>query len=288
MIIVRNPSLKLAFAVIHLFKCSAFPSMLHLRQGNQNFDPLAESSNPAEDIFRNDIIRKKVNIIIVILSFCVVCAIILSFVNTHDDFLEMSNFYHGYMGRRLLIQEKRLVYRTKLQQIDRDLKNKTSNSPPSRRFLSPHMAGVNFMSLDESLSPTSTLGEQFAISPLTTTTILPSGVQHDLTDEQSRLPEVRRFVEDEEPEWRGLDYEIPVGKPPATFYSFIKQYDWHMFSGDGLTAEEIQEQKNLLNQFRKWKKRKRKTFNVIVTDRAKREMAEQEEEKNKKRTPPSK
>ena len=52
--------------------------------------------------------------------------------------------------------------------------------------------------------------------------------------------------------------------------------------------QEIQEQKNLLDQFRKWKKRKRKTFNVIVTDRAKREMAEQEEEKNKKRTPPSK
>ena len=41
--------------------------------------------------FRNDIIQKKVNIIIVILSFCDVCAIILSFVHdVHDNFVEMS------------------------------------------------------------------------------------------------------------------------------------------------------------------------------------------------------
>ena len=53
-----------------------------------------------------------------------------------------------------------------------------------------------------------------------------------------------------------------------------------------LCFQEIEERKNLLNQFRKWKKRKRKTFNIVVTERSRREMAEQEEEKNKKRIPP--
>ena len=61
--------------------------------------------------FRNDTIQKKITIIVVILSLCVVCVIILSFVNLHDDFVELSNFYRGYMGRRLMIQEGRLVYR---------------------------------------------------------------------------------------------------------------------------------------------------------------------------------
>ena len=61
--------------------------------------------------FRNDTIQKKIYIIIVILSLCIFGAIILSFVNIHDDFMELSNFYRGYMGRRLMIQERRLVYR---------------------------------------------------------------------------------------------------------------------------------------------------------------------------------
>ena len=53
-----------------------------------------------------------------------------------------------------------------------------------------------------------------------------------------------------------------------------------------ISLQEIEERRNLLNQFRKWKKRKRKTFNIVVTERSRREMAEQEEEKNKKRIPP--
>ena len=70
-------------------------------------------------IFRNDLIKTKINIILVILSFCVICAIILSFVNSSDDFEEMNNFYHGYMGRRLLIQERRLVYRGQVDRINK-------------------------------------------------------------------------------------------------------------------------------------------------------------------------
>jgi hypothetical protein len=52
--------------------------------------------------------------------------------------------------------------------------------------------------------------------------------------------------------------------------------------------QEMKERKNLLDQFRKWKKRKRKSFNIFVTERARREMADQDEQKNKKRTPHSK
>ena len=67
--------------------------------------------------FRNDTMQKKVTIIVIILCLCVVCAIILSFVNIHDDYVEMSNFYRGYMGRRLLIQEKRLVYWGQVERV---------------------------------------------------------------------------------------------------------------------------------------------------------------------------
>ena len=50
----------------------------------------------------------------------------------------------------------------------------------------------------------------------------------------------------------------------------------------------MEEQNNLLDQFREWKKKKRKSFNISVTERARREMADQDEQKNKKRTPHSK
>ena len=61
--------------------------------------------------FRNDINNKKIVIILTFLGISVLGAIILSFVNVHYDFLELRNFYRGYMGRRLLIQEGRLTYR---------------------------------------------------------------------------------------------------------------------------------------------------------------------------------
>ena len=80
---------------------------------------------------------------------------------------------------------------------------------------------------------------------------------------------------------------------------FLQGFRWSNTSGGNdnnrkihnlrtLCFQEIEERKNLLNQFRKWKKRKRKTFNIVVTERSRREMAEQEEEKNKKRIPPQK
>ena len=116
------------------------------------------------------------------------------------------------------------------------------------------------------------------------------------------LPGMVRYVEDEGREWRELDYFIEVGSPPTSFCSFLRQYDWNIFTMDELTEtvekylykqsnnfafQEMQLRKNLLNQFRQWKKRKRKNFNIFVTERARREMADQDEQKNKKRTPNS-
>merc|ERR1712013_759498 len=252
-----------------------------------DYNVFGDKSFPSEDFFRrhevgqkhrnidlpNDLIKTKINIILVILSFCVICAVILSFVNSSDDFEEMNNFYHGYMGRRLLIQERRLVYRGQVDRINKSRAGNQSYYPETYSL----QTGVKFIKLEESLSP------------MTTTTLLPP--VPDTTWLEPSLPgmqESTRFVEDEEPEWRELDYLVEVGKPPSSFCSFIRQYDWNLFTMDGLSTQGIEEQKNLLNQFRKWKKRKRKTFNIVVTERAKREMAEQEEEKNKKRTPPSK
>ena len=62
-------------------------------------------------LFRNDINNKKIYIILTFLGLSVFGAIVLSFMNVHYDFLELHNFYRGYMGRRLLIQEGRLLTR---------------------------------------------------------------------------------------------------------------------------------------------------------------------------------
>jgi hypothetical protein len=47
--------------------------------------------------------------------------------------------------------------------------------------------------------------------------------------------------------------------------------------------KEVEERKNLLNQFRKWKEKKRKTFNIVVTEKGRREMAGKEMEKSSQR-----
>jgi len=276
--------LKIIILLLSIITCSSKPleplgPVVTVNDSKDPPNPIQHPNIPTEDVFRNDINQKKLTIIIVILSFCVVCAIILSFVNVHDDYVELNNFYRGYMGRRLLIQEKRLLYKAqvdRVQQFQSDLEK--AKQQYSQACHGAQNGGVNFIKLEENLSP------------VTTTSLLPTGEVEDSWCEVIKpgMPVVRRFIEDEEPEWRELDYQIEVGKPPTSFCSFIRQYDYNMFTGDGMTPREIEERKNLLNQFRKWKKRKRKTFNIVVTERARREMADQEEEKNKKRTPPAK
>ena len=96
-------------------------------------------------------------------------------------------------------------------------------------------------SLQEDIQPT-------CFDPLTITSL-----QEDIS---TCMPTVRRFIEDEAREWRELDYQIQVvntvygplchtvftiflkvGKPPTSFCSFLRQYDWNIFRVDGLTAE---------------------------------------------------
>ncbi len=37
------------------------------------------------------------------------------------------------------------------------------------------------------------------------------------------------FIEDEDPEWRDLDYSVEIGEPPASLCEFVRQYDWKMY-----------------------------------------------------------
>ena len=36
------------------------------------------------------------------------------------------------------------------------------------------------------------------------------------------------FTEDDDPEWRSLDYSVEVGEPPTTLCEFVRQYDWNL------------------------------------------------------------
>jgi len=232
---------------------------------------------PAEDHFRNDINNKKIIIIIIVLSLCVIGAIILSLINVHDDFVELGNFYRGYLGRRLLMQEGSLVSRAGRAAPEDQCRLQVETEKSMRT----QNGGINIIKVEDTAKP------------VMETSLVWGGADDGLNSGAGKQDGLgpragRRYIEDEEPEWRQLDYQMEVGQLPESFCSFIRQYDWNIYRYDDLTSQEIQQRKNLLNQFRKWKKRKRKTFNIVVTERARREMADQEEEKNKKRNPPAK
>ena len=72
--------------------------------------------------------------------------------------------------------------------------------------------------------------------PVTTTSlILPETRQEDPTVRDAgpgllaRPFKSSKFIEDEGPEWRELDYIVEVGEPPATFCEFFQQYDWNVY-----------------------------------------------------------
>jgi len=261
--------IQIIFIILNIFSCDCNP-IEPVASDHVDDDIQRDSDDlliPTENVFRNDTIQKKIYIIIVILSLCISGAIILSFVNIHDDFMELSNFYRGYMGRRLMIQERRLVYRGQGDKI-------TKMQAKKKREKSEDLLNngrIQFIQLEEDFSAASSPRDPYP------------GEEDTLCS----LPGMVRYVEDEGREWRELDYFIEVGNPPTSFCSFLRQYDWNIFTMDELTDMEMQLRKNLLNQFRQWKKRKRKNFNIFVTERARREMADQDEQKNKKRTPNS-
>ena len=66
---------------------------------------------------------RKVKVICFILSCCCVIAIVVNFINLHSDYEELQEFYIGYMGRKVLIQEQRLTSRTYLNLLRRAQKH---------------------------------------------------------------------------------------------------------------------------------------------------------------------
>ena len=63
-----------------------------------------------------------------------------------------------------------------------------------------------------------------------------------------------------------------------------KLQPFHKSSTTTENVQEIEERKNLLSQFRKWKERRRKPFHIVVTEKGRREMARKEMEKANQRT----
>jgi len=142
--------IQIIFIILSIFSCNCNP--IEPVASDHVVDDIQRDSEdlliPTENVFRNDTIQKKIYIIIVILSLCIICAIILSFVNIHDDFMELSNFYRGYMGRRLMIQERRLVYRGQGDKI-------TKMQAKKKREKSEEMLNngrIQFIQLEEDFS----------------------------------------------------------------------------------------------------------------------------------------
>jgi len=213
--------------------------------------PVPDQEKSGGEPFSTEVNRKKVQIILVILGFSLVGAFILTMVNVSQDLQEIRIFFRGFMGRKLMITEKRLLYRESPEQ-----KEKHAQKSPM----------VNYIRLEP-------WKQEICLDLLT-----PSS-WHSLPI----TPGPMRYIEDDEPEWRSLDYTVDVCAPPPTFCAFLRQHYLGIFYCDSLTPEQRFRTKNLMTQFRRWKKRKRKNFSIVVTERVRREMSDQEESKNKKR-----
>jgi len=241
-------------------------------------------SNAGENGFRYTLNKKKLIIIGILLGLSAIGAVTLTFVNVHHDYGEFPVFYKGYMGRRLLVTERQLIYReTRSQKTTQATHNNSKKQNGTINFIEltpvPCMSPISTLGLLDNVDTaiedimmditTHCNSDELEVSPRDDKTPVDLSIQ-------------RRYVEDDDAEWRDLDYKVPVSSPPSSFCSFYRQYDLGLFWEGNLTQKDIEETKALLNQFRKWKKRKRKTYNIVVTERARREMADQEAEKNKK------
>ena len=67
----------------------------------------------------HDMTTKQVIIIIVILCVCVVIAVVLLCVNIQNEFHDIQNFHFGFEGRKMMLKEKKLVYKCSMQQVIR-------------------------------------------------------------------------------------------------------------------------------------------------------------------------
>lgn len=64
--------------------------------------------------------QRKIKVLAFILGCCCLVAITVNFINLHSDYEELQEFYIGYMGRKMLIQERRLTSRTYLNLLRRE------------------------------------------------------------------------------------------------------------------------------------------------------------------------
>ena len=62
---------------------------------------------------------RKVKVLAFILGCCCMVAITVNFINLHSDYEELQEFYLGFMGRKMLISEKRLTSKTYLKLLRR-------------------------------------------------------------------------------------------------------------------------------------------------------------------------
>ena len=63
---------------------------------------------------------RKIKVLSFILGVCCIIAIIINFINLQSDYEEVHEFYIGFMGRKMLIQEKRLTSRSYLNMLRRE------------------------------------------------------------------------------------------------------------------------------------------------------------------------
>lgn len=248
-----------------------------------------------QSVERDTASDRKVQILIVFLFLAVLGGFALTAINVNHDFLQLTVFYKGFLGRKLLIQEGGLV-RKRIEPMKR---------PTSLRYHPDANGSSTFvvaLPLQKILKMVE--AEREAIERIEEEERLlcydhhhhnhynqhhhHQQQQHQYQNHQLRSayhppanPSSRR-LEEEDPEWRDLNYDLEVGTLPPCVGEFYLQYDWGCYSKE-MTDIEIAHRKALLSQFRKWKARNMRKFKIVVTERGRREMAEAEEEKNKKR-----
>ena len=61
----------------------------------------------------------------------------------------------------------------------------------------------------------------------------------------SQPPSSLRYIEEEDPEWRDLDYDLEVGHPPHTFCQFYLQHDCGVFTNSQMARQVVDTEKEM-------------------------------------------
>ena len=159
-------------------------------------------------------VETKLSCVVFFVVLCVVGGVILSIVQVSNDFTQLGVFYKGFMGRKLFIKEHLLVTRDKAEVRSNDgvydnniLQVLASLVEPcyDRQERIPAM----LFTLPGQVDPDYGWGDQVAVT---------------------HPPSSLKIIEEEEPEWRELDYDLEVGHPPDTFCQFYLQQGCGVYS----------------------------------------------------------